>query len=251
MDQKQYKRTIYLEDKPRMEAKKEILEAFRLSPEKETLPVADCLGRITAEPVFARFSVPHYHASAMDGIAVTAEETYGAHEHHPLHLVRGEQFVYVDTGNAVPRPFNAVIMIENVHVIDEETIEIIEPATPWQHIRPIGEDIVQEEMLFPQGHQIRPADIGVLIASKAMEIPVVKKPVVTIIPTGNELVAADSELSSGKIIEFNGTVFANFIKDWGGAPNLYPIVKDDPEKIKEALLNAAETSDIIVIKGRR
>jgi putative molybdopterin biosynthesis protein len=246
---KNYKRKIYLEDKPRAKAKEEILEAFKLTPEKEYIPATDSLGRITAEPIFARVSMPHYHASAMDGIAVVAESTYSAHEQNPLRLKRGEQFRYVDTGNAIPSPFNAVIMIENVDVIDEETIEIIEPATPWQHIRPIGEDIVQEEMLFPQGHALRPADIGVLLASQHLVIPVAKKPIVTIIPTGNELVEADSDLSSGKIIEFNGTVFANFIKEWGGEPKLHPIVKDEPDKIKEVLLEAAETSDIIVINA--
>ncbi|WML50451.1 hypothetical protein RCG23_12510 [Neobacillus sp. PS3-34] len=117
---------------------------------------------MTAEPIFANTSMPHYHASAMDGIAVLAEDTYSAHEQNPLFLKEGERFCYVDTGNAIPGRFNAVIMIEHVNVIDEETIEIIEPATPWQHIRPIGEDIVQEEMLFPQGHILRPADLGVL-----------------------------------------------------------------------------------------
>jgi putative molybdopterin biosynthesis protein len=249
MNVKHYKRKIYLEDKPRSQAREEILEAHSLTPEKEEISTINALGRVTAEPIFARVSMPHYHASAMDGIAVVAESTYQAHEQNPLRLKRGGQFTYVDTGNAIPSPFNAVIMIEHVDVIDEETIEIIEPATPWQHIRPIGEDIVQEEMLFPQGHILRPADLGVLLAGQQTVIPVAKKPVVTIIPTGNELVAADAELVSGNIIEFNGAVFAGFIKDWGGDPRLHPIVKDEPERIKEVLLEAAETSDIIVINA--
>ena len=249
MDYTHFKRKIYLEDKPRAQAREEILAAQNVTPEKEEILTMDALGRVTAEPIFARVSMPHYHASAMDGIAVVAESTYQAHEQNPLRLTLGGQFCYVDTGNAIPAPFNAVIMIEHVDVIDEETIEIIEPATPWQHIRPIGEDVVQEEMLFPQGHILRPADLGVLLAGQQSVIPVAKKPVVTIIPTGNELVEANSELAPGKIIEFNGTVFAGFIKDWGGEPNLHPIVKDEPENIKAVLLNAAETSDIIVINA--
>ncbi|MEH7127632.1 molybdopterin biosynthesis protein [Neobacillus drentensis] len=250
MDYKNFKRKIYLEDKPRAQAREEILAAHSLTPEKEEIATSTSLGRVTAEPIFARVSMPHYHASAMDGIAVVAESTYQAHEQNPLRLKRGEEFSYVDTGNAIPTPFNAVIMIEHVDVMDEETIEIIEPATPWQHIRPIGEDVVQEEMLFPQGHILRPADLGVLLAGQQTVIPVAKKPVVTIIPTGNELVDADAvELAPGKIIEFNGSVFAGFIQDWGGEPVLHPIVKDDPEKIKEVLLEAAETSDIIVINA--
>lgn len=249
MDGKRYQRKIYLEDKPRAEALKEILEAARLSPEIELIPISDALGRITAEPVFANVSMPHYHASAMDGVSVNAEETYEAHEQKPLHLKKGEQFVFVDTGNAIPQQFNAVIMIENVQILDDETIEIIEPATPWQHIRPIGEDIVQEEMLFPQGHRLRPADLGALLAAQITEVQVAKKPLVTIIPTGNELIQANSSLAAGKIIEFNGTVFANYIKEWGGNPVLKEIVRDEPENIKAALLDATETSDIVVINA--
>src|SRR5437763_17065638 len=175
MDRKTYKRKIYLEDKSRSEAKREILEAFVLPLKKDIISVSDALGRVSAEPIFAHVSMPHYHASAMDGIAVIAESTYQAHEQNPLYLKIGEQFCFVDTGNAIPAPFNAVIMIEHVHIVDDETIEIIEPATPWQHIRPIGEDIVQEEMLFPQGHSLRPADLGVLLAAQQLNVPVVKK----------------------------------------------------------------------------
>lgn len=249
MDTIRYNRKIYLEDKPRVKARNEVLAAFDLPQEKEWIAAASGLGRITAEPVFANVSMPFYHASAMDGIAVNAEETYEAHEQRPLHLKKNEQFVYVDTGNAIPPEFNSVIMVENIQVIDDDTIEIIEPATPWQHIRPIGEDIVQEEMLFTQGHQLRPADLGALLAAQVTEVAVVKKPLVTIIPTGNELVSADSSLSSGRIIEFNGTVFSAYIEDWGGNPYLHPIVKDEPEKIRQALLEAVETSDIVVINA--
>ena len=249
MDQKQYKRKIYLEDKPRIQARDELLAACGLPSQKEWVTVEHALGRITAKPVFATTSMPHYHASAMDGIAVQASETYSAHEQRPLRLSLGEQFAYVDTGNAIPPQYNAVIMIENVNVIDDHTLEIIEPATPWQHIRPIGEDIVQEEMIFPQGHKLRPADLGSLLAARITEVEVIKKPTVSIIPTGNELIEVTAEPETGKIIEFNGTVFANFIKEWGGEPHLSGIVKDEPEKIREALLYAAESSDIVVINA--
>jgi putative molybdopterin biosynthesis protein len=228
---------------------KVFLEERQVGLSTEIVSTAEANGRIVSHAVYANTASPHYNSCAMDGIAVLAEETYPAHEHEPLHLTLGEQFVYVDTGNAIPPKFNAVIMIENVNIIDDMTLEIIEPATPWQHIRPIGEDIVQEEMLFPQGHVLRPADIGVLLAAQVTILPVIKRPQVAIIPTGNELVTADSTLASGRIIEFNGTVFANFIRQWGGEPRLYDIVKDEPERIKEALLRATETSDIVVINA--
>jgi putative molybdopterin biosynthesis protein len=244
-----YRRKIYLQDKPRQEALAEILTHFEPDRQVEMIDSTAALGRITAAPIFAHVSMPHYHASAMDGIAVVAGKTYAAHEQNPIQLKRNEDFIYVDTGHAVPSPFDAVIMIENVEEIDEDTLEIIEPASPWQHIRPIGEDIVQEEMLFPPGHTIRPVDIGALLAAKVLQVPVWKKPVVTIIPTGNELVQPHEQLAPGRLIEFNGSVFANYVTDWGGDPRLTGIVVDEPAQIREALLSATAESDIVVINA--
>lgn len=249
MSDKRYKRKVYLEDKPRKQAVEELLQAFQPERKYEWISPQEALGRITAEPVFAKSSMPHYHASAMDGIAVVAEKTYSAHEKNPLILVEHEDFMYVDTGNPVISPYNAVIMIEHVEELGDGRVEIIEPASPWQHIRPIGEDIVQEEMLFPQGHQVRPVDIGAMLAAQVREIAVVKRPVVTIIPTGNELVSPGNEAKQGNIIEFNGSVFSSFIKEWGGNPILSEIVPDQPALLKEALLKAAVHSDFVVINA--
>lgn len=250
MKDKRYSRKIYLEDKPRSQALQELLDEFTFERVIEKVPTTEALGRITAVPVYALLSQPHYHASAMDGIAVTAEETYEAHEQNPVQLsISNGQFIYVDTGNPIPSPFDAVIMIENVHVVDEDTIEIIEPATPWQHIRPIGEDVVTGEMLLPQGHRLRPVDLGALLGGGVFEIPVVKKPIVSIIPTGNEIVTPSINVKPGEIIETNGTVFANFVTEWGGSPVKEEIVKDNPDLIREALLAAAEKSDIVIINA--
>lgn len=244
-----YKRKVYLEDEPRSEARQQMLSQFQPKRKTEWIESSNSLGRVTAEPIFANSSMPHYHASAMDGIAVCAEATYAAHEQNPIQLKQSVDFMYVDTGNEVCSPFDAVIMIENVEELDEDTVEIIEPASPWQHIRPIGEDIVQEEMLFPQGHMIRPVDIGAQLASRVLTIPVMKKPIVTVIPTGNELVHADGLVATGKLVEFNGSVISNYIHEWGGEPRLHPIVEDEPENIKAVLLEAAEQSDIVVINA--
>lgn len=249
MSKHKYKRKIYLQDTPREEALASLLNCLSNERETEMIASTEALGRVTAEPIFAKMSNPHYHASAMDGIAVKAEDTFTAHEQNPVQLTLHEGFVYVNTGNPIPSPYNAVIMIEYVDEINENTIEIIEPASPWQHIRPIGEDIVQEEMLFPQGHKIRPVDIGVLLASQCIEVPVIKKPVVSIIPTGDELVFPDGETPPGKLVEFNGTVMANYVHEWGGNPQLTSIVKDRPEEIKAALLEAVEQSDIVIINA--
>jgi putative molybdopterin biosynthesis protein len=246
----QYKRKIYLEDKPREKALKEILAAFEFERVEEAVETTEALGRITAKPIYAKLSAPHYHASAMDGIAVSAENTYGAHEKNPRQLsIENGDFIYVDTGHPIPSPYNAVIMIEHVDVIDEDRIEIIEPASPWQHIRPVGEDVISGEMILPQGHKLTPVDLGALLAGGVFQVPVVKKPEVSIIPTGNEIVSPSLHVKPGQIIETNGTVFANYVKQWGGQPSMHPIVPDEPEKIRNALLSACESSDIVIINA--
>ncbi len=242
------KRNVYLEDKPRLVAQAELLEAFQFERTAETIDVANALGRVSFKPVFAKRSMPHFHASAMDGIAVVAEETYAAHERNPL-MIATDSFVYVDTGNPVPSPFNAVIMIEHVQELAAGEVEIISPATPWQHIRPIGEDITAEEMLFTEGHTFRPVDLGAMLASGLTSVTVVKKPLVTIIPTGHELVSAEEAATKGKLIEFNGTVFANYVSEWGGDAKLFSVVTDDQEKIKQAILAAVKLSDIVIVNA--
>ncbi|MDQ0254883.1 putative molybdopterin biosynthesis protein [Evansella vedderi] len=243
------KRKIYLEDKPRDIALKECLEHFEVNRVTEEVRVSEALGRITAQPIYANRSMPHYHASAMDGIAVRAEMTIDAHENNPVHLHEGTEFVYVDTGNAIPPEYDAVIMIEDINIVSEGVIEIIAPATPWQRIRPIGEDITYGEMLLPQGHELRPVDMGALLAAGMKAVPVIKQPLVHIIPSGNEIVPVEENIQPGKIIEFNGTIFSGLVTEWGGQPEIQPIVKDEPEAIKEALLKSSEAADVVIINA--
>lgn len=245
---KEHKRKIYLEEKPRLAAKSQMLSHFLLEREIEHIQTIHALGRVSAVPIIAGRSVPHYHASAMDGIAVFAEDTYTAHEKNPLRLIP-EKFSYVNTGNEIPSSCNAVIMIENIEELDDGSVEIIAPATPWQHIRPIGEDITEEEMLFTQGHTFRPVDIGVLLASGILQVDVVRKPRVAIIPTGLELIQPTEKATTGKLIEFNGTVFSSYVAQWGGEPLLSGIVTDELKQIKAAIVKGTEEADIVVING--
>src|SRR3990172_6366579 len=166
-------RQRYLKKKPLAEALETFLGATAAaSARAESVAVEDALGRVTAQPVFARLSVPHYHGAAMDGIAVRAEDTFGASESTPFifrltarkktgpHPERGARpFRYVDTGSPLPAWADAVVMIERVYQRDGREVEIREAAPPWQHVRLVGEDIVATEMLLPRGHRIRPYDI--------------------------------------------------------------------------------------------
>jgi putative molybdopterin biosynthesis protein len=245
------KRNIYLKKKSLEEAKgiaSKLADLIHLGT--ETVPVARALSRVTAGPVFAKISSPPFHCAAMDGIAVRAETTYGATEHTPKKLAAGKEVFFVNTGNPIPPGTNAVIMIEEVHRIDSDWVEVREAAYPWQHVRSIGEDIVATEMVFPENHQITPYDIGALLASGHQEIRVKKKPRVLILPTGSELIEPRemnlSELSSG-IIESNSYVLSGLIEEDGGEPVRHSVVKDNFKKIKETLLEKEEEVDLILI----
>jgi len=233
----------------------------------ESIRVGNSLGRITAGAVIAKISSPFYHAAAMDGYAVKFSETFGASETHPVRLRIGGQALYVDTGDPMPEGFNAVIMIEEVNrVRDEQSeiggrhaptessdsaeyIEIIEPATPWQHVRTIGEDIVATELILPENHKIRPMDIGALLAGGHTEIMVRRKPLVAVIPTGDELVEPGSRLNKGSIIEYNSRVLGGLAHEWGGEPVRFPIVADDITTLKEAIRKACSTADLVAVNA--
>src|SRR4030042_5265438 len=127
---------------------------FTCTPARELVPLVASVGRVTAEPIFARYSVPEVHLAAMDGIAVISRQTRWAGEQHPVTI---KQAARVNTGNVVPPEYDAVIMIEDVQIDHGEFI-IRKAAASWQHIRPAGEDIGESEMALPSGHRIRPPE---------------------------------------------------------------------------------------------
>jgi putative molybdopterin biosynthesis protein len=215
----------------------------------ETIAVDEALGRITAEPVFASLSSPFYNASAMDGIAVRFKDTIGASETNPIRLSLGTMFEYVNTGNALPDKFDAVVMIEDVQPIDDNTVEIISPVTPWKHVRTIGEDIVSTELILPDGHRIRPIDLGAMLATGLTEVAVRKKPTSIVIPTGSELVQPGSLLKPGNIIEFNSRVLAGYLREWGILADRSPIVSDSKESLREAIADGTAKYDFVIINA--
>ncbi|GGE24044.1 LysR family transcriptional regulator [Marinithermofilum abyssi] len=225
-----------------------LLQAVTLQPDVENVRVKEALGRVTAEPIFAKRSMPPFPAAAMDGIAVNARDTYGATEESPLRL-HGDQFVFINTGDPVPRRTNAVVMIEKVHVVDSHTVEITEPAVPWKHVRHTGEDIAKGEMLISACQSLRPADLGVLLAGGIQKVPVWHKPRVAVIPTGSEMVPPEQELAGGELPEFNSAVFEAYLKEWGAEPNVEQIVPDEPASLAKAVRQAAQTHDIVIINA--
>lgn len=218
----------------------------------EEIITTEAAGRVTAEPVFARLSSPHYHAAAMDGVAVKAADTFGAAATSPRRLCLEKDAFYVDTGGLPPHGCDAVIMIEDVFFPDKENnraIEIREPATPWQHVRSIGEDIVATEMILPSFHHIRSFDIGALLNGGVFTLKVFKKPLVALIPTGSELIDPVRLPEPGKILESNSYTFSAAVRNWGAEAVRFPIVKDDLQELEAALSKAAGESDLLLISA--
>ena len=264
------KQNIYLENTPlekALEIWAEKLDSEGVGPlEGEQVAVRDSLGRVTADAVTATISAPFYHSSAMDGYAVRFAETFGASETSPKRLKVGEQAVPLNTGEPLTEGFNAVIMIEDVNLAREddtvgpeqtstetaakqEFIEIIRPATPWQHVRVIGEDIVSTELILPENHEIRPVDIGAMLSGGHVELEVRRRPVVVIIPTGSELVEPGQPLRKGNIIEYNSRILSSLVEEWGGRTSRTDPVPDDLDKIKEAILAGCEEGDLVIVNA--
>ncbi|MFN8628046.1 MAG: molybdopterin biosynthesis protein [Candidatus Binatia bacterium] len=248
-------RTRYLHKKSLAETLAVFVDGLSIQPRPpESVAVEGSLHRITAGPVFARLSVPHYHGSAMDGIAVRAEDTFGASEAQPVELTLAEgatarvgAFSYVDTGHPLPAWANAVIMIENVYPVDAGRVAIQAAAAPWQHVRLVGEDIVATEPLLSRGHRIRPFDIGALLAAGHVDLSVAPRPRVAIIPTGSELVEPGTAAPPGAIVEFNSRVVAAFVSEWGGEAHRLPRVGDDLDLIKTAVRGAVTAHDVVTV----
>ena len=241
-------KSVYLTNTPLSEARELWHQALEdcgfFSSRPVKIAVDRALGETTSGPVYAHHSSPTYNASAMDGVAVRFQDLARASETSPVTLSR-DQYLPVNTGNAVPEPFNAVVMIEDVHQLDSQDIELINPATPWQHVRTVGEDIVATELIIPEGHTIRPIDQGALLAAGITEVEVGARPQVTVIPTGSELIEPGSEVAPGQIIEFNSRILSGYLTEWGARVNVHQPVSDDPDRLADAILAAAKNSDII------
>ncbi|MFU8794792.1 MAG: molybdopterin biosynthesis protein [Dethiobacteria bacterium] len=242
-------RKVYLSNTPRLEALELFLGKAPIARQTETIKVVDALGRVTADPVFAGLSMPGYHAAAMDGIAVKAENTFSASDQNPLQLSEKDSFVSVNTGNPLPPGFDAVIKVEEIQELSDGKVEIITPATPWQHVRPVGEDVVAGEIIVPTRHKLRPPDLGALLAGGITDIEVLKKPLAIIIPSGSEVVSPGAERSRGSIPDFNSTVIASYLQEWGAEPFIAPIVPDEPDKIRQAVSEASNKGDLIIINA--
>jgi putative molybdopterin biosynthesis protein len=194
----------------------------------------------------------------MDGVAVRSLDTVGASETTPVTLT---DFDVIDTGDPVPAGRDAVVMREHVHLVGPESdpesdpdsdaatqrAELIAAVPPYQHVRSIGEDVAAGELLLPQGHRLRAVDVAAIAAAGITEVLVCRRPVVAVLPTGDEIRPLGCEPGVGEILDTNSLMLAGQAGEHGCDVLSLPIEPDDPERIAAAVQGAAEHADLVVI----
>lgn len=207
--------------------------------------IAEAAGRVTAESIWALRSSPPFDASAMDGIAVVASDTDGATQLRPIRIP-AERYQVVDTGDPLPEAFDAVAMREHVEILEGAAL-LCSEVSPYENVRSIGEDIVAHDLLLVAGHRMRPADIAACAAAGVDDVLVRRRPVVAILPTGDEVRPAGSKLARGQFHDTNSIMLAAQAREVGCEAVVLPIEPDAPERIGRAAAAAAASCDLLVI----
>ena len=231
----------------------------------ETIPLADALRRVPADPVTAPHPLPGFARSTVDGYAVRAADTYGVSEGLPGYLtvtgtvlmgtepdvtVAPGTAVTMPTGGALPPGADAVVMIEYTAEAMPGTIEVVRPVAPGEGVVRADEDAAIGQEIIPNGRVLRPQDLGMLAAAGVTSVRVHARPVVTIFSTGDEVVPPDTEaLRPGQVRDATAAALAALVTDAGGTPVYGGIVADDPGALEKALRRALGASDLLVISA--
>ena len=229
----------------------------------EYVDIEDAYGRILAEDVQARFDVPHFDRAAMDGYAVRAADTAGADEWNPVKLlligrieageipkieVKKGTAVEIATGAVMPRGSDAVVIVEDTREVNGH-IEVFSSVAPGDNVYKAGSDIGFGEVVLRKGTRIGYREIGILASLGYEKIKVFLKPRVAILSTGNELLKPGSSLEYGKIYDVNTYTLSALVKESGGEPLPMGIIRDEYGKLKNAILKALETTDLVITSG--
>ncbi len=247
-----FKRKIYFKKTDFYEAKnilKKVLKNKNIlkNLKTEIVKTEDSIGRITASAVYARISVPPFSSSAMDGIAVKAEDIKFVTPKNPKLLKRGVDFEYVNTGFKLPEKFNAVIMIENVNIVSDNEV-IVEKSVPFfSNIRAIGEDVREGEMIIPTFTRISPETASLLYSAGVFEVNVLKKPRAIVFPTGSEIVERGRELEEGMVYETNSIFIKSYLERFGFSVDVKKPIPDIKDKLEEKINVFVKNCDVLFI----
>jgi putative molybdopterin biosynthesis protein len=211
-------------------------------PDIEQVPIGEAPGRITAAPVHARWPSPRSACAAMDGIAISASSAAGGTWQLPA-----SSFTWVDTGDPMPADTDTVVERERVQLRADGSAEITGPAARGLHVRASGEDFRAGQLLVPAGRRLGPADLGVAAAAGHASLAVARRPVVAIIPTGDEIRPVGSVLGPGEIIDSNSLMLAARASQAGAVPQVSVVQPDDPDVLAAQTRLAALGADLVLI----
>jgi len=238
--------------------------------EPERRPILDCLGQVLAEDVYSTIDIPPLDNSAMDGYAVRAEDTYGAGESSPVYLaVVGEvaagslptreveptTAIRIMTGAPLPDGADAVVQFEDTDEMtrkssggDLSQIGILRQAKKRLNVRNRGEDIAKGSLVLEKGRVLRPQEIGVLASLGRSTALVIRRPIVAILATGDELIAVDQPLAPGKIHDSNTYTIAAEVSRYGGIPRILGIGRDSIQSLTEKIDEGLD-ADMLITSG--
>ncbi|MCS6936885.1 MAG: molybdopterin-binding protein [Candidatus Bipolaricaulota bacterium] len=241
----------HLQLTPLEEARRRFFDALEKAgffvASEEEIETPQALWRVTSREVLARRAVPHFASAAMDGIAVRAAQTQQASLQRPLRLVRGRDFEFIDTGQPIPPPFDAVIKIEDVQEFDSQTVVITRPTSAGKHVRAVGEDFALGAQVVPAGFQLTPEAIAALLSAGHLSVWVKRQLKAIFIPTGSELVSWRAEPQIGQFCETNSQIVAGLLEEWGALVTVHEIVPNEAERIRAALHQALGSYDLVLV----
>lgn len=230
----------------------------------EFVHLSNACGRILGTDLKAQTDLPGFSRATMDGYAIKATSAFGASESNPALLnligsilmgeepkfiIKPGQAVRIATGGMLPQGADAVVMIEYTQEIDQASVEIYRSVAPLQNVISASEDFAKNQTVLSKGKLIRPQEIGLAAALGIAEIEVFQRPRVGIISTGDEVIPIDEQPRPGRIRDINSYSLAGFIKQEGGIPVQYGIVRDNADELKQKYEKAVQETDILLISG--
>jgi molybdopterin molybdotransferase len=253
------------------EALEKILqEVDVLEPEK--VPILDSLGQVLAEDIKTDINVPPLDNSAMDGYAVLSRDTAGASRNAPNELrvidtvmagsisskeVVPGTAVRIMTGAPIPKGADSVVQFENTDEDERKKstggapagqVGILGEAAPGLNIRRAGESITRGATILKKGTVIRPSEIGLLASVGRSRVNVIRRPMVAVLATGNELINIDEPLPEGKIYDSNTYSIASLVRRYGAVPKILGIARDTEEELLNKL-REAQDADMLLSTG--
>ncbi|WP_026476157.1 molybdopterin molybdotransferase MoeA [Alkaliphilus transvaalensis] len=247
------------------EAKEKVRESFKdLVLEVEEVAIVEANNRIVAEDVVSPINVPEFNRSTVDGYAVISKDTNGASESLPSFLnivgeiemgkaakltIKEGEACYIPTGGMLPQGSDSVVMVEYTELLDEETVCMQKPVAPLENVLQIGDDVKIGQVIFEKGQLLRSQDIGVLAGMGFSKVKVFRKPRISIISTGDELIGLNEKHELGKIRDMNTYSLSAAVEIDRCEVVEATIVKDHFQSLKEVLIEALEKSDIILVSG--